>query len=327
MQSSGLSLTLLVTLAASAAACAVPVATESDPAGSEAQRIQGGLSAASYPEAVLIDVWKGGVAQPGCSGALVGPRTVLTSGRCATQFDGWTVRAPFASGQTAQGVSSAVYDFDRTADAPSTTEHDIGLIFLGAPIALSVYPQLATGPLAAGAEVVGVGRVLDGQASSSTLYASEPLAAADASGRGFLYDYAATGAIEHGDSGGPDFLLGTHTIMAVNDGSVDGTALLARVDLVSPWIQYQLSTAVGGGVVEPGWPEGPGEPGEGHGDGHGDGHGGGQGDGHGGGQGDGHGGGQGDGHGGGGQGQGHGGGGQGQGHGGGGQGSPGGGHH
>ena len=342
MQSRALSLTALMTLSAATAACAVPVSTDQDPVAAGSERIQGGTAADAYPEAILLDVTRGGQTQTGCTGALVGPRAVLTSGRCATQFDGWTARTTFSAGDWARGVGSAVYDYDQTADAPSTSEHDIGLVFLDASIPLGSYPTLATAPLADGAEVVSVGRVLDGEASGSTVYLSAPVAVHSAAGDGYLYDYATSGVIEHGDSGGPDFLPGTHTLVAVNAGSANGTELLARVDLVNAWIQDQLATAVEGGGYpgDPGWPDGPG-------DGHGNGHGGGgqPGDGHGGGgqPGDGHGGGgqRGGGHGGGGQGgggqpgDGHGGGGQGgggqpgDGHGGGhgGGGQPGNGHH
>jgi Trypsin len=311
MQAREFSVAALIALTGAVAACAAP---EDGRTGSEAQRIQGGMAADAYPEAVLLDVTQGGAPDAGCSGALIAPRVVLTSGRCAYQLDGWQVRAPFADDQSAGGVRSAVYDYDRTADAPTSDEHDVGLVFLDRPIALDTYPDLATEPLQDGDEVVGVGRVLDGQGSSATMYVSQPLATTDAASDGFGFDYAVGGAIEHGDSGGPDFLADTHTIVAVNAGSVDGTALLARVDLLNQWIQEQIAEDTNGGG-DPGWPHGPGwpggpgdghgghgEPGDGHGghgepgDGHGghgepgDGHGGGPGDGHGGGPGDGHGG-------------------------------------
>ncbi len=141
MQSKALSLAALLTMTAAAAACAVPVATDSDPVAAAASPIQGGTAASAYPEAVLLDVTKAGVAQAGCTGTLVGPRSVLTSGRCATQFDGWTVTTPFTTSYGARGVGSAVYDYDQTADAPSTDEHDVGLILLDAPIDLARIPS------------------------------------------------------------------------------------------------------------------------------------------------------------------------------------------
>jgi hypothetical protein len=285
MQARGFFFTALITMAAAscAASCAVSAQGDGDPVAGDAQRIQGGSAAEWYPEAVLVDVASGGVAQPGCTGALIGPLTVLTSGRCATRFDGWIVTAPFADGQRAHGVGSTVYDFDQTGDTPTTDEHDIGVVFLDAPIDILTYPQIATEPLDDGAEVVGVGRLLDGQDSGSTLYVSPPVMVSSAADDGFLYDYAATGdVIEHGDAGGPDFVRYTHTLVAVNAGSVDGTELLARVDLLNAWIQEQLATA-GAGEGDPGWPHGPGHPGHGHGGHGGGGPGGGHGGGHGGG--------------------------------------------
>ena len=109
MQSRALSLTALMTLSAATAACAVPVSTDQDPVAAGSERIQGGTAADAYPEAILLDVTRGGQTQTGCTGALVGPRAVLTSGRCATQFDGWTARTTFSAGDWARGVGSAVY--------------------------------------------------------------------------------------------------------------------------------------------------------------------------------------------------------------------------
>jgi hypothetical protein len=209
-------------------------------------------------------------------------------------------RAPFADAAEAFGSGS-------TADA----DHDVGLVFLDAPIYLDAYPQIASSPLQDGDQVVSVGRSLDGQLSGSVCYASPPITVESAPDG----DYAASSPLDPGDAGGPDFVLDTHTIVAVNADGAGGTPLLARVDPLYGWITQQVAAYGSGGDQgypgDPGYPGYPGYPG-GPGDGHGNGHGGGQGDGHGGGQGNGHGGGQGDGHGGG-QGGGH--------------GCPGGGHH
>ena len=52
--------------------------------------------------------------------------------------------------------------------------------------------------------------------------------------KGAPLDYTSTLVIQPGDSGGPDFIAGTHTIVSVNSGEQRASSVqfLARVDLV-----------------------------------------------------------------------------------------------
>src|SRR5262249_5040184 len=112
---------------------------------------------------------------------------------------------------------------------------------------LASYPVIAQKASPDGTEIVNIGRIQDGQFSSSDLFESKPITVEDGAKYGFPYDYQATQIIQPGDSGGPDMLAGTHTIVAVNSGSGSGTEVLARVDLLYDWIQQQIADNGGGG--------------------------------------------------------------------------------
>ena len=94
--------------------------------------------------------------------------------------------------------------------------------------------------------MVNVGRINDGQLSSTALYKSKPLPVTSASSLGYLFDYKANEVIEHGDSGGPVFVPGTHKLVAVNSGGGNGTEILARVDLVHNWVVKKIAEHAGG---------------------------------------------------------------------------------
>ncbi|MEO7330328.1 MAG: S1 family peptidase [Minicystis sp.] len=247
---------LLFALGSLVAACA-PEGTDSqeqnETTESRGRAIVGGSTATGFPEAVLVDMYVNGQLNSYCSGSLIAPKVVLTAGHCVQGISSWTVRAPFASSQKASGKSSATYDWNNASEYVDPNQHDIGLVFLDTPITLAQYPTLAAAPLADGAKVVNVGRINNGALSTTSLYASKPVTVKSAKNDGFPFDYIATEIIESGDSGGPDFASGTHTIVAVNSGGGGGTEVLARVDLIASWIQQQIASHGGsGGAVNPG---------------------------------------------------------------------------
>src|SRR5262249_2863949 len=156
----------------------------------------------------------------------------------------WKIHAPFASNQTANASSGTTYDWTNTGETVDPNMHDIGLIFLSSPITLSTYPTIATSPVADGTSIVNIGRIRNGQLSTTQLYyGSVPVSAHNAQRDGFPYDYEATDIIESGDSGGPDEAP-NHVIVSVNSGG-GGTEVLARVDLIASWINQQISSPTG----------------------------------------------------------------------------------
>lgn len=242
----------LVSMIAALAACAANATTEGDSevfetADSSGAPIIGGTTASSYPEAALVDMSRGGQMAAACSGAVIAPQVVLTAGHCVHGFDGWTITAPFAQNQRVRASGAAVYDWNNQSDTVDPNSHDLGLVFLATPIRLGSYPTIATAPVAAGGQIVNVGRINNGQFSSSALFVSKAIAVRDGRSYGYPYDYVASEVIQSGDSGGPDFLPGTHSIVAVNSGAGGGTEVLARVDLLATWIQQQISAHGGAG--------------------------------------------------------------------------------
>ncbi len=231
---------LLVTLPA--------CAPGASPTADAAEPILLGERATGYPESVLVDMMRVTHRAAYCSGVLVAPRVVLTAGHCVFGFDSWRITAPFASGQTATANRGVTYDWDEVSEIVNPSEHDLGLVFLDTPIVLDGYPDIADQPLDIGADVVNVGRIRDGHFSREQLFVSLPLPVTEAAGAGFAYDYFALDVIEPGDSGGPDFIASTHTLVAVNSGSGAGHEILARVDLLAPWLRQQV-IANGGNVL------------------------------------------------------------------------------
>jgi hypothetical protein len=246
----GLSVVTLVTLVVASGACVNAVTdregTPGEAIGEGAQDIIDGTQATSFPEAVQVDILQNGQNTMGCSGTLIAPQVVLTAGHCVADGDGWNIRAPYASGQTAHGSSSATYDWTQHDDQVSPQEHDVALVFLDSPITLSSYPTIATAGLADQAEIITVGRVKGGQGSPSAIYQSQPVKVTGSS-YGYDYDYEAPIVIEHGDSGGASYSVGTHRIVSVNSTGNSSVMELARVDLVSTWIAQQMASHGGGG--------------------------------------------------------------------------------
>ncbi len=249
---------LFASLLAALPACA-PAADSTDPAA-ESDDIIAGTGAQAYPEAVLVNMLQGGQVVAACSGSLIAPTVVLTAGHCVHGWSSWHVIAPHAGAQQASGASGATYDWNAAGEGVDPGEHDIGLVFLSSPITLSAYPQIAQKPVAAGAKILNLGRIHQGQVSNSSLYVSKPVTVTPGQSLGFPYDYAAVDRIESGDSGGPDVLPGAapHTIVAVNSGANSSTEVLARVDLVASWLAGQMSShAAGAKPVKPGAPKKP----------------------------------------------------------------------
>jgi hypothetical protein len=207
--------------------------------------IVGGTTASAYPEAVLLDMYTAGASYPSsiCSAAVIAPRVVLTAGHCVEGFAKWRVKAPFAGNQSAYASSGGTFDWAGVSGSTvDRNKHDVGLVFLDTPITLSTYPTVMSTASAEGTQIVNIGRIQDGVASNTSLFVGKSLSIQNGSKVGYPYSYYTSEIIQPGDSGGPDEIVGTHKILAVNSGAGGGTQVLARVDLVYSWIDSQVKS-------------------------------------------------------------------------------------
>ncbi len=240
-------------LISGAVACAAPTETstsqEEEAVGEKvSQPIVNGASASAFAEAALVngpDFY--------CSGAVIAPRVVLTAGHCVVGTSSWTVKAPYASNQTAHGSSSWT-SYVSSGEFVNPKTLDVAVIILDTPITMSSYPTLASAAVASGTKAVNVGRIRNGQVSTTQLYVGAQVALSAGSSQGFPLSYAAADIIESGDSGGPVYVGSgaSRTLVAVNSGG-GGGEILARVDLAYAKIQSIIAAngGSGGGTTPP----------------------------------------------------------------------------
>lgn len=205
--------------------------------GTVIESIIGASPASSYVEGALVNMRAVNGAGYACTGTLIAPKVVLTAGHCVDGMTSWDVTV---GGAHRASTSAETFDWNENgSEQVNPLHHDIGLVYLSNAITLPSYPTLATGPVADGTMVVNVGRIKDGTFTNSLYQAKTTVRGALRAG--YPFDYYSTDVIQPGDSGGPVFVDGTHTLVAVNSGAGSGTQVLARVDLLAGWIAARVS--------------------------------------------------------------------------------------
>lgn len=182
---------------------------------------------------------------------------------------------PFGGGLATEGTPHTNPDFSYNGPyggngLPSFTYRDIGVVVLDAPVAMGAYAQLPaaglvdTLPNKTGVAFVGYGVEFQAQIPGNQLPQPPPFYRWNGSYRrlyapselvsgNFIHspDYMrlalnasrGSGGLCFGDSGGPDLLLGTRTVLAVNsyvsNVNCSGNGYSARVDVpdVLDWIR------------------------------------------------------------------------------------------
>lgn len=206
-------------------AAAVAACGQGEPTATLSQAIVDGSPATAYPEAVTLT--SDGYIP--CSGVLLTPTVVLSAGHCRGHMSSYAVVAPNSGGQSAHGSASWSPYTGSPAKSP-----DVMLVFLDTPIHLATYPTLQAGAVAAGTQVVDIGRTLNGAIGTSDNESPPVTIEGPATSLGFPYSYEALPDLsENGDSGGPIMLAGTHTIVAIvdTDTTEQGIAETTPIDL------------------------------------------------------------------------------------------------
>jgi len=229
-------------LALFVAACAACSSDYSDTEPSvDFEAIIGGTPATGYPEAAYLNIDMSPQGGYACTGTLIAPRVVLTAGHCVDGHGVWEV---YVGSSYRKSTSAAVYDWNEAgAETVNPKHHDLGLVFLSDAVNLATYPTLSKTKVADNTKVINVGRVQNGTVLSAEYQGNATISAADKIG--YPFDYTSAQVIQPGDSGGPVFLSGSHTLVAVNSGAGSGIQVLARVDLVYDWIQGQITAHSG----------------------------------------------------------------------------------
>jgi hypothetical protein len=223
----------VLALSALPVGCAAPVEAEDTAAAADAEdepigQIESAIigdqrSASAYSEAVMVKVHN--QYNDFCSGVLIAPKVVLTAAHCIVFNPGgtWTIVAPFARG----GAQTRTASFGEPMEAAfaelsywdynsfSSGLHDVGLIYLDAPMTGVRFPAMSARQFGGGHRPLSVSAV--GRAfvdSSAGLVLSEKAVLSRTTAEdGYVNTYKTRRLTDGGDSGGPLFIEGTHRLV------------------------------------------------------------------------------------------------------------------
>ena len=198
-----------------------------------------GVSSTSNPALVTLDLRDSSGNHVGtCTGTLISPSSVLTSGHCLVSAQGAVVTK--SDGQTAYGASiwHTWADFESPYSHP---EHsDVGVILLDREMFISSYPAVARSLAEDGTTL---SRVRRSNPSSTDPTSFEQVTAPVhfGTGVGFPLAYTTDAANFEGgvDTGGPLIDPSTNTIYGVvsSRGLSTGTIYVSRVEYLADWVQ------------------------------------------------------------------------------------------
>jgi hypothetical protein len=208
-----------------------------------AQLTAGGTSVASDEAErrglVFVTTWRPDGSGVSCSGVLIANDLALTAGHCIDHLTGSnTIVTPAFDTTVTVGVD-AIYKFGGWASDP--TGPDIGLLHLVLPVAVNGSTTGFAIPLFRGNPE---GRTVTVYGASTGVYLKADMEVPNLFGRNFVLSRTAAGVTtDHGDSGGPAFVVDGATAFLAGVTSTTGApnALSASVAAHVAWIEAAVA--------------------------------------------------------------------------------------